>query len=69
MGNGTTYDEAEKLLDTYYELGGNVSHRDRLQLPLYACSDHSSSILPTTIRVSQNPHRGHRADEQTSSPR
>jgi hypothetical protein len=37
MGNGTTYDEAEKLLDTYYELGGNVSHRHRLQPPLYGC--------------------------------
>lgn len=25
MGNGMNYDEAEKFLDTYYELGGNVS--------------------------------------------
>lgn len=24
MGNGMNYDEAEKFLDTYYEMGGNV---------------------------------------------
>jgi hypothetical protein len=26
MGNGMNYDEAEKYLDTYYEMGGNVGY-------------------------------------------
>ena len=25
MGNGMNYDEAEKFLDSYYDMGGNVS--------------------------------------------
>jgi hypothetical protein len=32
MGNGTSYEEAEKLLDTYYELGGNVRSRESLRM-------------------------------------
>jgi hypothetical protein len=27
MGNGMNYEESEKYLDTYYELGGNVGIR------------------------------------------
>jgi hypothetical protein len=33
MGNGMNYDEAEKYLDTYYEMGGNVGQSSSKQGP------------------------------------
>jgi len=49
MGNGMNYDEAEKFLDSYYDMGGNVSESSTAKRVL----THSSSILPTTTRVIQ----------------
>lgn len=50
MGNGTTYEEGEKLLDAYYEMGGNVSELT-VGRDIAVAEFISSSTLPTTTKV------------------
>lgn len=50
MGNGMNYEESEKYLDTYYQMGGNVSLLQKFS-PVQVLMA-SLSTLPTTTKVS-----------------
>jgi hypothetical protein len=69
MGNGTSYEEAEKLLDTYYELGGNVRSPESLRMiKMLTCLVHRHcQQLPRSVSP-LNPYSA-LADVQMSSPK